>query len=145
MLMRKAELAALGIVVLSFVLAACAYPYMPDRIASHWNAAGEVDGYMPKLAGLFLLPFVTAAIFLLCVAIPRIDPMKANIEKFRKHYERFMLLIMAFMLYIYVLTMLWETGARFNIMYFIVPAIGILIYYCGVLMENSKRNWFIGI
>ena len=26
-----------------------------------------------------------------------------------------------------------------------MPALGILFYYCGVLIENAKRNWFIGI
>ena len=26
-----------------------------------------------------------------------------------------------------------------------VPALGILFYYCGILVENAKRNWFIGI
>jgi len=26
-----------------------------------------------------------------------------------------------------------------------VPALGILFYYCGILIENAKRNWFIGI
>ena len=25
------------------------------------------------------------------------------------------------------------------------PAFAILFYYCGVLIEHSKRNWFIGI
>jgi uncharacterized membrane protein len=26
-----------------------------------------------------------------------------------------------------------------------IPALGILFYYCGILIENTKRNWFIGI
>lgn len=26
-----------------------------------------------------------------------------------------------------------------------MPALGILIYYCGILIENTKRNLFIGI
>ena len=27
----------------------------------------------------------------------------------------------------------------------LAPAFGILFYYCGILTENAKRNWFIGI
>ncbi len=28
---------------------------------------------------------------------------------------------------------------------FLIPALGILFYYAGILVENAKRNWFIGI
>ena len=27
----------------------------------------------------------------------------------------------------------------------LVPAFGILFYYCGVLVEKAEKNWFIGI
>jgi len=26
-----------------------------------------------------------------------------------------------------------------------IPAMAALFYYCGILVENAKRNWFIGI
>ena len=45
-----------GIVLLCLLVSACLYPKIPERMASHWNAKGQVDGYMPKSAGVFLMP-----------------------------------------------------------------------------------------
>ena len=47
------------ILLLSFAIAGYFYPQMPERMASHWNAGGDVDGYMSKFWGLFLMPFIS--------------------------------------------------------------------------------------
>ena len=59
--MRKTNIVILLIIVLSFAVAVYFYPLMPERIASHWNASGEVNGYLSKFWGLFLMPIVMAA------------------------------------------------------------------------------------
>jgi len=114
-------------------------------MASHWNIRGEVDGYMSKFWGLFLMPIISVGLLLLFVLIPKIDPLKANIEKFRKYYDGLVVLMIVFLFYLYLLTILWNRGMRFNMIQLLAPALGILFYYCGVLVENAKRNWFIGI
>ena len=143
--MRKSELYILLIILLSFAIGVYFYPQMPDRIASHWNIQGQVDGYISRFWGLFLMPFVSVGMLMLFLLIPKIDPMKANIEKFRKYFDNFIILITAFLFYIYLLTIFWNINLRFNMVQMMVPALGLLFYYCGILMENSKRNWFIGI
>jgi len=143
--MRKSEIVAIGIILFSFIIGIYLYPQMPEKMASHWNAKGEVDGYMPKFWGLFLMPIISLLIFLLFIAIPKIDPLKQNIEKFRKYYDGFVVLMIAYLFYIYLLTLLWNTGIRFSIVQPLVPAMSILFYYIGILVENAKRNWFIGI
>lgn len=143
--MRKSEVIIVGMILLSFVVGTYFYPQMPEKIAAHWNEQGQVDGYTSKFWGLFLMPFVSVGLFLLFVLIPKIDPLKANIEKFRKHYDVFVVLVIVFLFYLYLLTIFWNLGIRFSIIQFLVPALGILFYYCGILIENAKRNWFIGI
>jgi uncharacterized membrane protein len=143
--MRKAELVALGIVLLSFIVAVYFYPLMPEKIASHWNALGQVDGFMPKFFGLFLMPLISAVMLLLFVLIPRIDPLKENIQQFRKYFDVFIVLIFLFLFYIFLLTIYWNLGSRFDMIQLMMPAFAVLFYYCGILIENSKRNWFIGI
>jgi uncharacterized membrane protein len=143
--MRKVEASMLLVVIIAFILGAYLYPYFPDQIASHWNIRGEVNGYMPKLAGLFIMPVIAFLFFLLFLAIPRIDPLKYNIEKFRGYYERFVLLVILFLFYLDLLVIWWSLGARFNLIQYLAPAFAILIYYAGILMEKAKRNWFIGV
>ena len=143
--MRKTEKLVLAVIAVSFVIGIALYPEMPDQMASHWNAAGEVDGYMPKFWGLFLMPLITLGMFLLFITIPRIDPLKANIQKFRGNFDMFILIIIFFMFYIYMLTLFWTMGYRFSMIQLMSPAFAVLFYYAGILMQNAKRNWFIGI
>jgi uncharacterized membrane protein len=143
--MRKSEIVALGIIVLSFALAIYFYPQMPEKVASHWNAQGQVDDYMSRFWGLFLMPMISAILLLFFILIPKIDPLKENIEKFRRYYDGFVVLMLAFLFYIFLLALLWNIGWRFNMTQAIAPSFGVLFYYLGVLLENARRNWFIGI
>jgi len=143
--MRKTMIFAWLIVLASFALAIYFYPQMPEIVASHWDANGNVNGYMSKFWGLFLMPIIATVMLLFFVLIPKLDPLKKNIEKFRKDYDGFILIIILFLFYIYMLTILWNIDYRFNIGQMLAPAFAVLFYYMGVLVENAKRNWFIGI
>jgi uncharacterized membrane protein len=142
---RNIQILIIGLILVSFLIGAYLYPYMPEKMASHWDANGSVDGYMPKLWGLFLLPVISAILFLVFMLIPKIDPHKGNIEKFRGHFDVFILLLFVFLFYVHMLTMLWNLSYRFNIIQLLAPAFGLIIYYAGIMMENAKQNWFIGV
>ena len=133
------------LILASFLLGAYLQPIMPERIASHWDASGSVNGYLPKLWGLFLMPVISTVLFLAYLVIPRIDPLKENIAKFRAYFDLFILLLFGFLFYLYLLTIFWNLGYRFNIIQLMAPAIGPVIFYAGVLTENAKQNWFIGV
>jgi uncharacterized membrane protein len=144
-MMRKSEIIVIGIILLSFVVGIYFYPQMPEKIASHWNAQGEVDGYMSKFWGLFLMPFILVGLALLFFAIPRIDPLKENIERFRKYYDGFIILFFVFMLSTYFQVILWNMGIKISPNVILPIGLGLLFFYIGILCENAKRNWFIGI
>lgn len=143
--MKKTNIIIIIVILISFAIGIYFYSQFPDRIASHWNIKGEVDSYMSKFWGLFLMPIILLGLWLLFLLIPRIDPLKKNIEKFRKYFDVFIVLITLFLFYIYLLAIAWNTGMRFDMGRAVVPAMGILFYYIGVLLKHAKRNWFIGI
>jgi len=143
--MKKSYLVIIVLILISFGLGAYFFPQMPNKMASHWNIKGEANGYMSKFWGLFLMPIILLGLFLLFILIPKIDPLKENIAKFRKYFDGFIVLITLFLFYIYLLTIAWNLGKRFNMGQMMMPALGMLFYYCGILTENAKRNWFIGI
>lgn len=119
---------------------------LPDQMASHWNINDEVDGYMSKFWGVFMVPLITLGMFVLFLVIPGIDPLKANIAQFREAFNLFIVLIMAFMLYIYGLTLAWNLGyADFNMSASMLPALGLLFIFIGFMLRRAKRNFFIGI
>ncbi len=143
--MRTSYYLIIVLIALSIVGSIMLYPIMPDQMASHWNAAGQVDGQMPKIWGLFLMPVIAVAMLLLFMAIPCIDPLKKNIQKFMKYFDNFIVLIVVFLLYIHTASVAWNLGYRFSMTYVILPAIALIFYYSGVLIEHAKMNWFIGI
>ena len=133
------------LICLSFLAGFILSDRMPERMASHWNAAGEVDGYMPKTWALYLLPVLTALLAVFIAVLPSFDPLKANVDKFRGYYDWFIVVFTAFMTYLYAISLLWNLGLRFNMIQLLVPAFAVLFFFIGVLLENSKMNWFIGI
>ncbi|MFA6272997.1 MAG: SdpI family protein [Candidatus Paceibacterota bacterium] len=143
--MRKSEIIILVVTVVAFVVAYLIYPVLPEKMASHWNAAGEVNGYMSRFWTVAMLPFMMAIFSLMFILIPRIDPLKKNIAQFRKYFDWFIFAITAFLVYVYALTILWNFGWRFNFAVVMTPALAALFYFSGVLMSKAKRNYFIGI
>ena len=114
-------------------------------MASHWNAQGMVDGYMSKFWGLFLMPILMIVFTLLFFFIPKIDPERENIEKFKESFESFIVVFNLFMLYVYTLTILWNIGYDINMIGALMPAFALLFYSSGSLIGKARRNYTIGI
>lgn len=143
--MKKTILITTLIIIASIVIGAIFYPQLPARMASHWNASGQADGYMSKFWGVFLMPLISIGMMILFWIIPKIDPLKKNIDKFKKYYHGFILLMIGFLFYLYLLTLIWNLGYQFNMTRMLAPALGILFYFIGIMLPHAKRNWFIGI
>jgi uncharacterized membrane protein len=80
------------------------------------------------------------------LVIPHIDPLKANIAKFREYFNAFILLMAVFLVYVHILTLLWNLGFDdFRMGSAMMPAIGLIFIFAGVMMRKAKRNFFIGI
>jgi uncharacterized membrane protein len=118
---------------------------MPEQVASHWNTQGEVDGYMSRFWGLFLMPVIMVVFTILLFVIPKIDPEKKNIEKFYNEFDKFIIVFNLFMFYVYVLTILWNIGYSINMTASLMPAFAVLFWFSGNLIGKAKRNYTIGI
>jgi uncharacterized membrane protein len=119
---------------------------LPDLMASHWNINDQVDGYIPKVWGVFMVPLITLGMFGLFLVLPSVDPLKANIAQFRESFNLFIVLMVGFMLYLYGLTLAWNLGYKdFKMSGAMLPAIGLLFIFIGFLLRQAKRNFFIGI
>jgi uncharacterized membrane protein len=140
-----------SIIVLVLIIAATLYGtflwnQLPDLMASHWDANDQVNGYMSKFWGVFLMPLVTLGMFLLFLIIPNIDPLKANIAKFRETFNLFVACMVGFMVYVHILTLRWNTGnIGLGIGKAMLPAMGLLFIMIGSMLRKAKRNFFIGI
>jgi uncharacterized membrane protein len=137
--------AIIAVLIVTFLFTIAVYPSAPDRIVSHWNAAGEADGSLPKFWGLFLIPIIMTGFVALLAVLPRIDPHKKNYEKFQDYYDGFILLFALFLLAIQVQIILWSIGYQISPNITFPILIGMLFIYLGFLLEHAEQNWFVGI
>jgi uncharacterized membrane protein len=121
------------------------YSRLPESMPSHWNAAGQIDDTMPKFWGTFLMPIITVVLLGFFLLIPTIDPLKANIAKFRGIFNWFILAFVTYMLYVYALTLAASLGYPFNMTVMLIPVVGLLFIGVGYMTGKAKRNFFIGI
>ena len=143
---RTTTIIVLLMLVAGIVAGLLLWNRLPDQMASHWDINDQVNGYMPKTWGVFLMPLIALGMFLLFLVIPNIDPLKANIARFRETFNLFVALIVAFMLYIYALTLTWNLGyTNFKMSTSMLPAMGLLFIFVGFMLRKAKRNFFIGI
>jgi uncharacterized membrane protein len=118
---------------------------MGGSMATHWNAAGEADGFGSVFMAFYFLPLLTMALSVLISIIPSIDPLKANVEKFRSDYNIFIVAFALFMFYIQGLTLAWNAGLKFSINGMMAPGFGLFFVVTGLMIRKAKRNYFIGI
>ena len=119
---------------------------LPDPMASHWGINNQVNGTTPKFWGVFLMPIISLAMLSLFLVIPEIDPLKANIAKFRDAFNLFIAFIMLFLTYLYGLLLAWNLGFNhFQMSQWLLPALGFLFILVGYMIRKAKRNFFIGI
>ena len=142
---HKSETFIFLLVAFSFLIGLAAYGQLPDTVASHWNTSGEVNGSMSRFWGTFFEPFVALALFLLFLFVPRMDPMRKNIEKFRPYYDNVILFVFFFLFYLYTLTLYENFGYNFDLLRFIAPAFGAMFFYFGVALPHTEPNWTLGI
>ena len=133
------------LIVAAVALSIFYYPQLPERMATHWNASGEANGFSSRLWGAWMLPLIMAAVWLLMQAIPHIDPRKANYEKFSGMYEALVILVLAFMLLIHIVVLRGALGTPIRMERIFMPSVGVFIAIMGLLIPKVHPNWFVGI
>lgn len=142
---RHRFLLAGGLVGLSALVSVLAAPALPDRLITHWNAAGQPDATMAKPLALALFPALTAGLVVLLAFVPRVDPRRENIEAFRPAYDWFVVVFAAFMLVLHAGVVAYNLGYQFDFTLLVLVGVAGLFYCVGLLLERAEPNWFVGI
>lgn len=133
------------LIIISFLVGFYFYPLLPSTLATHWGINGEANGFSSKSFALFFMPVLSVFILALFSFLPKTDPYKKNFNQFSQYYENFIVVIISFFFYLYLVTIAWNLGYRFNMIQVLSPAFAGLFYFISILTANAKRNWFVGI
>lgn len=141
----KNELPLILLLIVSFAMSFYFYPMLPDRIPTHWNFKGEIDGYSGKTAGTFLMPILNLVIYVLFIFLPALDPKKENYKLFESTYRYFRYLFHIFFFGMQVLIITAALGYAVDTGRFVMLGISLLFMLMGNVMGRLKHNYFIGI
>lgn len=145
------EILPLAIIALMFAIAFYADPMVNTNEAGkmivHWGFDGKADGWAGKAVGLYLLPALTLVLYLGLMLIPKVEVYKKNLEDFAGQFWGFRVILVFVMGVIYVATLLPNLGywGAMDPVVIIVPAIAMLFFYVGYMLNFTKRNYFIGV
>ena len=119
------------------------YDKLPDKIPSHFNFAGEVDGYSSKAFGVFGLPLIMAAANLLVAFALNTDPKRSNYSKAIKILSLCLVpfISIALSLFIYIKAL----GGNLPITPLIMGFLAVIYLVFGYYMPQIKRNYTMGI
>lgn len=134
----------LGIVGAMAAFTAAVYTRLPARIATHWNLAGEPDGWSGR-AGAWLLPAVALGTWALLMVVPRIDPRRENYARFRGTYLLVVNLTLLFLGVLHIVTLGYALGWPVEVDRLVNAMLGVLFVGMGNVLPRVRPNWFLGI
>ncbi len=132
------------LVAANLLLSVVTYPMLPDRIIMHWGAGGVPDGYGSKLSGTLLMQLVQFFMLGIYVVIPRIDPQK-KVTMSTGYYKDIMNLMLAYFMFFNVLFITQNLGYDYNMTSFMMPGVGVLLFFLGDILGKAEPNWFVGM
>ena len=128
-----------------FVGSAVAWPSAPDSIPVHWDITGQADRYGGKVEGLLMLPAVTIGLYLLLLFLPRLDPKRANYDKFAGVYRIIRTILVVFMAGLHAVIIASVLGAGIDVGMAVMVMAGLMIAVLGNYFGKLKQTWFVGI
>ena len=141
----KSEIFSFLILAVSWVAAFYFYQHFPDKVVTHWNIAGQADGWSGRGFAAFFFPGLLSGMYLMFLLLPMFDPKKDRYAEFSKVYNVFRNLLLGVMALIYFIASVSNLGVYLNVGVWTPLIIGLLFVVLGNYMGKIKPNWFVGI
>lgn len=139
---------ALAIVVLQFLIAVGTFPFLPDTVPIHWDAAGHANQYASKWVSTLLFPLLSIGLYLLIRFVttggPRLGG-RASMAANAQVRRMLLVAILLFMLIVQLCVTAISLGIPVDISFALNLAISVLFIVIGNFMGKLRRNFWMGI
>ena len=116
---------------------------LPEQMPTHWNAAGEVDGWSSKPFAVFGLPLILLAAQWLCVLGTGADPKKNNHPEKILHLVLWIIPVLSVVLHTF--TYAAALGKEVQVETVMPVLLGLVFAIIGNYLPKCKQNYTIGI
>lgn len=128
-----------------FLFSAIVYNRLPSEVPLHWDWEGEVDRYGSRLEGAFLMPAIALGIWIMLTVAPKIDPRRANYQKFRGTYDLVVYGTITMLILLHVLILGSVLGWPISIRRVVPAIVGVLLIVIGNVLPRARSNWWFGV
>lgn len=131
------------VILLPILIGLILWNKLPDQVPTHWNSAGEVDGWSSKVFAVFGLPIVLFAVHWMCILVTSVDPKKQNIEGKVLWIVFWICPIIS--LLVGMLSYGAALGVEFKVDKIMLAIMGIMFIVVGNYLPKCKQSYTVGI
>ncbi len=131
------------VILLPILIGLILWNKLPDQVPTHWNSAGEVDGWSSKVFAVFGLPIVLFAVHWMCILVTSVDPKKQNIEGKVLWIVFWICPIIS--LLVGMLSYGAALGVEFKVDKIMLAIMGIMFIVIGNYLPKCKQSYTVGI
>src|SRR5207248_7780898 len=101
------------IVVVTMVAGALLFPHLPERVPTHWDLQGHVNGWSSRLSASLLVPLCMIGVALLMAALPWLSPRNFELKVDRPAYLAIMIFVIALLGLLHLVILAKAVGMNF--------------------------------
>ena len=141
---RKTLILTTLIILLPMLAGVILWNRLPEQFPTHFNAAGEVDGWSSKAFGVFGLPLILVAFQWLCVVGSlKMDPKAENLQG--KMFSLVLWIIPVLSVVMNALVYCTAMGMDMKVQIIVPLLVGLLLVIIGNWLPKCKPTWTLGI
>jgi uncharacterized membrane protein len=118
---------------------------LPERVASHWGANGEVNGHSSRLVLMLLVPILSLVMAVVLAYAPQLDPKRRNFPMHAGAYWIVTNAILVFLAVVHVMVIGFNLGWHIDINVVMGIGLGLLFMLLGNLLTRVRPNWIFGV
>ena len=132
-----------ALILLPILLGLLLWGRLPDRVPSHWNLQGQVDGWSGKAFSVFFLPLFLLAAHWFIVGCMCLDPKSKNIEGKALALSLWVMPVFCILMSSFVYAS--ALGVPMDIRFFLALIFGLMYILVGNYLPKCRPNYTIGI
>lgn len=143
--MKNRYLLLCAVVLLATVAFTLAlYSKLPATIPTHWNGAGQIDGYGPRNF-VFLNTGFMVLIMLVWTVLPSLSPKRFTVDTFNETYWHICFVVVALLGYIQCVIAWGAYAPSMQMNRAMFGGLAVFLGLLGNVMGKVRRNFWIGI
>ena len=131
------------VILLPMVAGVILWNQLPQQMPSHWNAAGEIDGWSSKPFSVFGMPLILVAVQWLCMLATGADPKKNNHPEKILHLVLWIIPVLSTVLH--AITYAAALGKEVPMEAVMPVFMGLMFAVLGNYLPKCKQSYTIGI